>query len=132
MPKPTSHKRTTPKVFYNARELRQNQTPAEQKLWTHLRSNRLNGLSFRRQHAIGPFIVDFCCPACHLTIELDGHSHGGQIEYDAARTEWLHQHGWNELRFRNSDVEANIEQVLVAILDATGASRPVAGLLDPE
>lgn len=54
------HRRTSPKTFYNSRELRQNQTEAENKLWRVLRTHGLNGIHFRRQHAIGPYIVDFC------------------------------------------------------------------------
>ena len=119
MPKPLSHKRTTVKVFQHAKELRRNQTPAERKLWGCLRNHQLNGLGFRRQHAIGPFIVDFCCPACKLTIELDGDSHAYQVEYDQQRTQWLLEHGWREIRFNNTDVMANIDAVLMAISEAT-------------
>jgi hypothetical protein len=54
------HKRTTPKVFARAKELRCQMTPAEAKLWIHLRAHRMRGVHFRNQHAIGgPYIVDF-------------------------------------------------------------------------
>jgi very-short-patch-repair endonuclease len=88
-----AHKRTTPKTFYRAKELRQNLTPAERKLWSCLRNHQLNDLGFRRQHALGPFIVDFCCPEQQMIIEVDGDSHSDQIEYDEARTQWLQGHG---------------------------------------
>jgi very-short-patch-repair endonuclease len=111
-------KRTTPSAFFHAKELRRNLTPAERKLWTRLRDHRLNGLGFRRQHAIGSFIVDFCCPEKRWTIELDGHTHANQVEYDQSRTQWLNEQGWRELRFTNHDVEHNLEAVLDAIVDA--------------
>lgn len=118
------HKRTDPVTFYRAKELRRNTTPAERKLWARLRNHQLNGLGFRRQHALGPFIVDFCCPMHRITIEIDGDTHAGQIEYDLSRTQWLKEHGWQELRFTNRDIEGNIEPVLEAILEATPSQPP--------
>jgi very-short-patch-repair endonuclease len=55
-----------------AAELRHNTTPAEQKLWSTLRAHQTNDVHFRRQHAIGNYIVDFCSPRQKLVIELDG------------------------------------------------------------
>jgi very-short-patch-repair endonuclease len=52
--------------------VREEPTPAESKLWAYLRTLREDGVHFRRQHAIGPYIVDFCSPRCKLIIELDG------------------------------------------------------------
>ena len=109
------HKRTSPLIFRRAKVLRRSQTPAERKLWARLRNHQLNSLGFRRQHAIGRFIVDFCCPQCKGVVEVDGHTHANQVEYDAARTEWLEAHGWQVLRFTNREVENNIEAVLVVI-----------------
>jgi BirA family biotin operon repressor/biotin-[acetyl-CoA-carboxylase] ligase len=48
-----AHKRTSPKIFYRAKELRRNLTPCERMVWSRLRNHQLNGLGFRRQHAIG-------------------------------------------------------------------------------
>jgi len=67
------HKRTTPKVFKQAKELHRNMTPAEAKLWRHLRAHRLKDVHFRNQHAIGNYVVDFCAPRRKLIIELGGH-----------------------------------------------------------
>lgn len=67
---------STPKIRKNAKELRKNLTPAEEKLWTHLRGHRMGDVHFRRQHAIGNYIVDFCAPSRKLVIELDGTSYG--------------------------------------------------------
>jgi len=116
-----THKRTTPKTFHRAKELRRALTPAERKLWARLRNHQLEGYGFRRQHAIGPFIVDFCCPRRKTIIELDGPSHADQAEYDALRTDWLQAHGWRAQRFANQDVERNIGGVLQAIVEALQA-----------
>src|SRR5690349_9123750 len=72
-----------------ARDIRHEPAPAEQKLWRCLRNRRLNGLKFRRQHPIGPFIADFYCADLRPIIELDGDSHADQLQYDAERTQWL-------------------------------------------
>jgi len=111
------HKRTTPKIFARAKELRHDPTPAEIKLWSHVRAHRLGGVHFRDQHAIGPYIVDFCAPRRKLVIELDGSQHLEQIEYDAERTRFLEAKGYRVLRFWNNDVLNHIETVLGVIWD---------------
>ena len=58
-------------------ELRRELTPAERKLWSILQGNKLNGVSFRRQHAIGNYIVDFVSIKHKLIIKLDGTARGG-------------------------------------------------------
>jgi very-short-patch-repair endonuclease len=96
--------------------LRHPQTPAEQKLWKLLRGKQLDGLKFRRQHPIGQFTVDFYCAQHHLIIEIDGDTHAHQVEYDQARTEWLEQNGYCVIRFTNSQVVKQTEDVLSEIL----------------
>lgn len=113
------HKRTFPSTFYHAKTLRRKLTPAERKLWTGLRQRQLSSLRFRRQHAIGGFIPDFCCIECKLIVEVDGPSHADQIEYDTARTAWLAAHqGWRVVRFTNNEVMENLAGVLQAIVEA--------------
>jgi very-short-patch-repair endonuclease len=104
-----------PSLLARARELRQPQTPAEQRLWAALRNRHLEGFKFRRQHPIGRFIVDFYCYECALVVEIDGDSHVAQMEYDQARTEWLSDRGNRVLRFTNQDVERRLDAVLEAI-----------------
>lgn len=118
------HKRTTPKTFHRARELRKAQTIAEQKLWAHLRNHQLNGLGFRRQHALGPFIVDFCCPMCKGIVELDGSQHLDRHKYDESRTQWLNNQGWKVLRFTNQEIENDLDTVLMVIAEAFTPSQP--------
>jgi very-short-patch-repair endonuclease len=107
--------RIYPPILARARELRQPQTPAESKLWARLRNSQL-GFKFRRQHPIDRFIVDFYCAACRLVVEIDGDSHAQQIEYDAARTDWLNERGYRVIRFANRDVYQNLDAVLEVIL----------------
>jgi very-short-patch-repair endonuclease len=104
-----------------ARRMRQEPTAAEQRLWQLLRGGSL-GARFRCQHAIGQFIVDFYCATASLVIELDGSSHKGRSDEDAARQEWLEANGLTVLRFSNDDVLLRPEEVvdrIVAELDLT-------------
>jgi very-short-patch-repair endonuclease len=112
-----TEKRSTPKIMRRAGELRLNPTPAEAKLWSRLRAHRLGGVGFRRQHAIGNYIADFCAPSKMLIVELDGSQHLEQEEYDAERTAFLESKGYQVLRFYNNDVMKNIEKVLEVILE---------------
>ncbi len=75
-----------------------------------------NRLSLREQHAVGTYIVDFFCAKSKLVIEIDGDSHAEQVDFDAARTQWLNeQHHYRVLRFTNHEVLTNIEAVGEAI-----------------
>jgi very-short-patch-repair endonuclease len=120
----TRHKRwrTTASIQDRARELRRDQTPAEQKLWARLRNKQVYGLKFRRQHPIGRFIVDFCCIPTKLIIELDGDSHAAQIEYDQERTAWLEERGYRVVRFTNREVTHQLDAVLEAIARECGVN----------
>ena len=106
---------STPKMQHRAGELRQNQTEVEAKLWSRLRAHRMAGVQFRRQHAIGNYIVDFCSPRRKLVIELDGSQHLDQVEYDWERTKYLEAKGYRVLRFWNNEVMNQIDAVLNVI-----------------
>ena len=108
-------KRATPKGYERAHQLRKEPTPPESKLWAYLRGNKLNGVSFRRQHAIGKYIVDFCSVKMKLIIELDGNQHMEQSEYDIARSIYLESLGYKVMRFWNSQVMNDIEGVIRSI-----------------
>ena len=109
---------TTQEIEAAAVDLRREMTPAEQRLWTALRNRQLNGLKFRVQHAIGPFILDFCCPSCRLVIEVDGDIHDLQQERDQARTEQLISYGYRVIRFRNEEIMNDLRPVLARIQQA--------------
>jgi very-short-patch-repair endonuclease len=98
-----------------ARELRNNLTDAERKLWRKLRYRQVGGYRFRRQVPIGPYIVDFACLSHRLLIEIDGSQHDDNIAYDQARTRWLESRSYRVLRFWNGDVLQDIDGVLEAI-----------------
>ena len=115
MNKPRRRWRTTAAVQERARQLRRRMTPAEHRLWQHLRCKQLDGLRFRRQHPIGRFIVDFCCVEHRLVIEIDGEAHAAQIEYDEVRSEWLEARGYRVLRFTNQEVHHQLARVLEVI-----------------
>jgi len=99
-----------------ARHLRRNMTDAEHEIWHHLRNRALMGHKFRRQHPIGPYIVDFACPARRLVVELDGGQHHADL--DAARTRYQERCDYRILRFWNNEVFARQETVLAAIFEA--------------
>jgi very-short-patch-repair endonuclease len=114
MPRP---KRSNPKTKHNAIQFRKRSTPAERKLWSRIRDDQL-GVTFRRQHAVGNYIPDFCSPKAKLIIELDGSQHLEQEEYDEERTKYLESDGYKVIRFWNNDVMNNIEGVILAIMYA--------------
>ncbi len=108
-------RRSTPRILHLAGELRKETTPAEKKLWAHLRLMHADGIRFRRQYAIGPFITDFCAPRRKIIIEVDGSQHLEQEEYDQERTSYLEAQGYKVIRFWNNDVMNNIESIIFAI-----------------
>jgi very-short-patch-repair endonuclease len=120
-------KRSTPKILHQAGELRKEPTPAEAKLWAYLRTLREDGVHFRRQHAIGPYIADFCAPRNKLIIELDGSQHLDQEEYDSERTAFLEAKGYRLLRFWNSDVMNKITDVMGVVLEELEKPGPRKG-----
>ncbi len=97
-----------------ARNLRQNMTDAERKLWYALRDRRFEHYKFRRQHPVGRYITDFACLEAHLIIEVDGGQHA-ESKHDERRTAFLETEGFKVIRFWNNDVMANLDGVLVVI-----------------
>ena len=89
-------------------------TQPERTLWFLLRRNSL-GWHFRRQHPIGPFILDFCCASLKLCVEVDGLVHAEQAERHERRTGWLRKEGIEVLRFSTAEVDARPAAVIAAI-----------------
>jgi len=102
-----------------AREMRKEPTRAEHALWRAVRSSLPNA-TFRRQHPIGPYIVDIVCLRKKLVLEVDGggHAEPDQIEYDEARKQYLADRGFRIRRYSNRDVLTNLEGVLKDIAEA--------------
>jgi very-short-patch-repair endonuclease len=121
-----------------ARELRREATRAEMKLWFHLRGAQMDGFSFRRQHPVGPYVLDFFCPSAMLAVELDGDQHGSArgLAQDAARTRFLHSKGILVIRFANHELTENLDGVREGIFralqqtptwSATRSALPLSG-----
>ena len=107
------------KMHNNARALRKTQTPAEQLLWSKLRSRQLSGFKFRRQHPVTNFILDFYCREAHLAVEIDGGQHAidEECKRDNTRTDFLNEMGIQVIRFWNHEVLENLDDVVTAIDD---------------
>lgn len=107
-----------------ARQLRQHQTDTEQKIWQVLRNRQFLNLKFRRQHRIGPYIVDFCCLEKKLVIEIDGGQHAEQKNKDILRTSYLNQAGFSVVRFWDHEVLKNVNAVKEEILRNVNLPSP--------
>jgi very-short-patch-repair endonuclease len=114
--------------FYNRsvdkdkrRVLRNNPTVHEHLLWERLKGRQVNGLKFRRQYSVGPYIIDFYCPEVKLAVELDGSVHfvDDRPEYDANRSGFIERFGIRIVRITNDAIERDIEAVLAEITAAT-------------
>jgi very-short-patch-repair endonuclease len=100
-----------------ARTFRKEPTPAEALLWRALRNCRLGGRKFRRQHPIGPFVVDFYCAQEGLVVEVDGPIHTAHLAADRERQELLEAAGLRVTRLPTEDVEADLVGALEKIRD---------------
>lgn len=111
-------------VLKNRRStLRKNQTPQEVLLWARLRRSQL-GVKFKRQHSVGPYILDFYCPDKKLAIELDGSQHLDSKSYDDKRSDYLIVLGIKTIRFWNNEVNANMNGVIEFIINELNSSSP--------
>ena len=100
------------------RELRKNLPQPEIRLWAKLRAGRMHGCKFRRQYSVGPYVVDFYCPAAKLVIEIDGESHFGDLEAikrDEQRQAYIEKQKLKVVRFTNTEIRGNFEGVIRSI-----------------
>lgn len=106
-----------PKLKALARQLRNNSTKSEIKLWGHLRNKQMMGYDFDRQKPIDNYILDFFCYDLMLGIELDGFTHQFEDVYnnDIKKEEKLTELGIRLLRFRDDEVMNDIDNVIRAI-----------------
>ncbi len=115
------------------RDLRNDMPEAEKKVWYLLQGKNMEGYKFRRQHGIGPYIVDFYCPRLQLVIEIDGDSHfeGDAPARDAVREDFIKAKGIEVIRFTNIEVKWNIdavaEDIYTAIKRLTSPNPSLAG-----
>ncbi|MBJ7576853.1 endonuclease domain-containing protein [Devosia sp. MC532] len=105
-----------------AQSLRRNQTDAERQFWALLYPWREQGIHWRRQAPIGPYVVDFCCRRIKLVVEIDGDSHSSDAElvHDATRTAYLERQGFTVLRLTNVDAYESLEGVFSVMCRVLG------------
>ncbi|MBU0577217.1 endonuclease domain-containing protein [Patescibacteria group bacterium] len=103
------------------KKLRNNMPPAEIFLWNVLKNKQINGLKFRRQYSIGPFVVDFYCPKLKLAIEADGDSHFSEeaYRYDKKRQTYIERYKIKFLRFTNDEIYEFLDGVVQIITEET-------------
>ena len=97
--------------------MRQSMNHTEVRMWACLSGRKLDGWKFRRQHPIGPFYVDFYCPAARLVIEVNGPAHDSDARwaYDRRRQAWLEAEGYRVLRVIVEDIDDDIDEVMGSI-----------------
>ena len=105
--------RVTPVRRQRSRALRHEPTVSEARLWSWLRNRRFGDYKFRRQHAIGSFVLDFCCAELKVALEVDGRQHAEpwHAEYDDRRTAYLQTRGIDVLRVTNDEIVKDAEGV---------------------
>jgi very-short-patch-repair endonuclease len=121
---PRPHWRSPEKIQARARRLRSDPTDPERRLWRRLRGVQVSGAHFRRQHAIGNFIVDFFCARARLVVEVDGDTHAMAEDHDRARSRWLEGRGYTVLRFTNREVIHQLDAVVERIAEEVSKPLP--------
>jgi very-short-patch-repair endonuclease len=116
----------TDKAYKQARRLRRDLSLPEKLLWVRLRAGPIR---FRRQHPLGPYILDFYCSAAKLAIEVDGvaHDFGDRPQRDEARTDWLEGQGIKMMRISARDVLADPDTVAEALIHLVRQTPPPSG-----
>lgn len=115
---------TSAHMLARARQLRKDSSRPERILWNIVRNRTLDGLKFRRQQPIGPYVADFFCEAARLVVELDGISHDDQEDYDVARDRYMRSLGLDVLRIQINDLLKDRSGVAEAILRLAQSRLP--------
>lgn len=121
----TRFDRTREKTAF-ARELRHPLSKPEVIMWARLRGAQI-GVSFRKQHPVGPFFLDFYCASLSLAVEIDGAQHQSSRDYDTRRTASLNAKGIKVLRYATIDVLGNVEGVLYTLMNEIDKRRLANG-----
>ncbi|WP_291308198.1 MULTISPECIES: endonuclease domain-containing protein [unclassified Devosia] len=123
--------RASSKSYSSAKRMRREMPLPEVIHWQLLRGGKVDGLRFRRQHPIGPFVLDFYCAERKLAIEVDGlaHDNAERFEQDERRTMWLNNQGIQVIRFMASDIldPQALEAVVVTIRENVAPSTSYVG-----
>jgi len=99
------------------RDLRHNMTPSEARMWKALKSKNIEGVVFRRQFSVGPYVLDFYCPQLKLCIEVDGGVHDSYEAYrkDCLRTKYLNRLGIEVVRYKNRELLVGLDQIVAEL-----------------
>jgi very-short-patch-repair endonuclease len=110
--------RAPKQIAATAKGFRQKLSLPEVLLWVRLRERVPDRPAFRRQYALGPYILDFYCPKARLVIEIDGASHdmGSRPQRDMQRDAWLQERGMTVMRVPAVDVLRNVDDAADAIV----------------
>ena len=106
------------------RSLRNSAPSAERIVSSRLRKNQVLGFKFRRQYSVGPYVIDFYCPALSLAVEIDGDIHFQQDSDDKNRQDYVEMFGIRFLRFTNDEVYKNLDGVIEVISQAAEEGSP--------
>jgi very-short-patch-repair endonuclease len=114
----STNMRAPKNVVGNAQHLRRKLSVPEARLWNRLRARLPGQPVFRRQHPIGPYILDFYCPKAKLGVEIDGIAHdmGDRPQRDIERDAWLAKHGVTVVRIPAHDLRPGIDEMADAIV----------------
>lgn len=112
----------TSEAHYRARKLRREMTKPERLLWWALKADK-TGFHFRKQHAAGPYVLDFYCDRVRLCVEVDGSSHELMTAHDATRDRYLERWGIQTVRVPAREVLTNLQGV-VDLITETARARP--------
>lgn len=113
----------TSEASQRARRLRRALTKPERLLWWALKADK-TGFHFRKQHAAGPYVLDFYCDRVRLCVEVDGSSHDLTTAHDEARDRYLARWGIQTLRVPAREVLTNLQGV-VDLVAETALARPL-------
>ncbi|MET0539311.1 MAG: endonuclease domain-containing protein [Xanthobacteraceae bacterium] len=96
-----------------ARHLRRTLSPPEARLWTKLRERAPGRPVFRRQHPIGPYVLDFYCAKARSAIEIDGESHefADRPQRDERRDAWLKGNGVTVVHVPAAELQYQVEEI---------------------
>ena len=114
-----------PNLKERAKEMRRYGTLSEVLLWNKIKNKQFKSLDFDRQKIIGNYIVDFYCASCRTAIEIDGSSHDGKEEYDAARDEYLKSLSLYVIHIKDMDVKRNLDKVMEILYSNEVFDHPI-------
>ena len=113
-------------MHIRARRLRKNMSVPEVMLWGCLRGRGSGKPVFRRQHPIGPYVLDFYCASARLCIEVDGGSHGlgDRPMADVRRDAYLRTLGIRTIRLNATEVISDTQSIANGVIFQAG-ERPL-------